>query len=174
MRVMEVRGSYLLVETMALPANPNNSGGGNCPQHHRMRLHRNAVFVIERTNLVDGVVNAALLPADVFLSTGVGQQTARAATPILSTVGDVAMPLLLASKLTLGVLKTTGGATLSGVSAGVSAVVQQSQQDLQRRQQEASFHADQHGGGRTSKRGGNSKQNSGMSPPQYVQQYHFV
>jgi len=48
---------------------------------HTLRLHRNAVFVIERTSLLDASIDMALQPSDLLLSTPLGRESVQAARP---------------------------------------------------------------------------------------------
>ena len=82
MTVREVRDRYLLVEyqlpSIVDPASSARSTVGNNKQRNGgkeanrkynkacMRVHRNAVFVIERKNIVDATFGLAMLPADVI------------------------------------------------------------------------------------------------------------
>jgi len=106
MTVLERRGSYLLL--MAAGTNTRTS---------MVRLHRNAVFVVERQNWVDAAHNAAFLPADVVLSTPVGRELTTWAAPMLEAGKELCMPALLSLKLFWLALRTTTIASLSGVQA---------------------------------------------------------
>lgn len=176
MRVANVRGSFLLVEYDLHASSSFNSSNQN--NKGKMRVHRNAVFVIERTSMMDGIANLALLPTDLFLSTPLGQTTVQVAMPIVSTVGDILMPALLTSKLLVNVLKTTGTATLSGVQAGVSAVAKQSQQDQERRRREAHFRTakptDDNDDNCNQTNGGRNANQHSHGVPHVPQQYRFV
>jgi len=134
MRVLQTRGSFILVE-YHLPHDSHDIRSNKAT----MRLHRNAVFTIEHSTFIDAAVNIALLPADMILATPLGQHTARVATPILQSAGDVLLPALLSVRLVFLALKTTGMAALTGISAATQAVVAQSQQQHQQRQQQQSF-----------------------------------
>ena len=106
--VIERRGSYLLCEYSLADARRRKA----C-----VRLHRNAVFVIERQNLVDAAHNLALLPVDVMMSTPVGQATAHTLGPVLAAGREVLMPALLSLKLVWMAARTTTLAGVSGVQA---------------------------------------------------------
>ena len=53
-----------------------------------VRLHRNAVFVVERTNVIDNALDVALKPADVVLSTPIAQEVTHALTPYVQSAGE--------------------------------------------------------------------------------------
>ena len=117
-----------------------------------MRLHRNAVFVIERTNLVDGVVNAALLPVDFVMATPLGRTTAHVAGPVVEAAGEMVQPLVLSSRLLWTALRTTVFASMTGVQAATHAVWRESKDAQERRNHQASFvqHNDDDDGSRKS------------------------
>lgn len=104
--VVERRGVFLLCRYTAL------DGQAAC-----IRLHRNAVFVVERQSLVDAAHNLALLPADVWMATPLGRAVGNAAGPVVSAAAEVAMPALLSLKLVWVALRTTTLAGVSGVQA---------------------------------------------------------
>jgi hypothetical protein len=128
LKVLQERGSYLLVEYRM------RNG-----QRATLRINRKSVFVIERFNIIDGAVNLALAPADIFLSTSVGRATQSLAAPLLDAGGEVLMPVILSVKLVWGAFRTTGFAALSGVTAVTSAVWNQSREAHDQRQREKSF-----------------------------------
>lgn len=104
--VLERRGVFLLCRYTA------SDGQVAC-----IRLHRNAVFVVERQSLVDAAHNLALLPADVWMSTPIGRAMGNATGPVVSAAAEVAMPALLSLKLVWVALRTTTLAGFSGVQA---------------------------------------------------------
>jgi len=117
--VLDRKGSYLLVEH-ELPETPTTSGLATRTGRSRkacMRLHRNAVFVIERKNLMDAGINLAMLPADVWMSTPVGQKTAQLVNPVVIAGRQLMMPALLSLKLVWVAVRTTAVASWSGVQA---------------------------------------------------------
>jgi hypothetical protein len=97
LRVRDVRGEYLLC-SFDLPhckdSNLCSSDSRRCQQKKdvpiegSIRLHRNAVFVIERTNLIDSAINVALKPADVVLSTSVGKEVTNTISPYVEAAGE--------------------------------------------------------------------------------------
>jgi hypothetical protein len=154
MRVLQTKGAWLLVEYYYYyyhstqfhhPLDGTSTdemiemATKNLPKKATMRLHRNSVFVIERSTALDAAVRLVLLPADLVLSTPLGQHVAHVATPWVQAAGEVIMPAVLTAKLIVMALRTTGMAAWSGVGAGVGAVVAQSQEGHQRRQQQQSF-----------------------------------
>lgn len=128
LKVLQERGCYLLVEYRM------RNG-----QRATLRIHRKSLFVIERFNIIDGAVNLALAPADIFLSTSVGRVTQSLAAPLLDAGGEVLMPVILSVKLVWGAFRTTGFAALSGLTAATSAVWNQSRDAHNQRQREKSF-----------------------------------
>jgi hypothetical protein len=128
LKVLQERGGYLLVEYRM------RNG-----QRATLRLYRKAVFVIERFNALDGAVNLALAPTDLFLSTPLGRATQSLAAPLLDGAGELVMPVTLSVKLMWGAVRTTGFAALSGVTAATNAVWNESRNAHDQRQREKSF-----------------------------------
>lgn len=132
LQVMEISGSWLLVKYV-LPYETDNhmfrdygeDNGKAC-----MRIHRNAVFVIERKNLLDGALNIALQPAELLLSTPLGQGAREVLGPILVASKRLLMPALLSSKLVWTAVRTTAIAGFTGVSAASSAFVDEGTNSL--------------------------------------------
>lgn len=106
--VLDRRGAYLLCEYEL-------AGGGN--RKACVRLHRNAVFVIERQNLMDAAQNLALLPLDVVSATPIGQATGQLLGPVVTATRELMMPALLSVRLAWVAARTTGLAGISGVVA---------------------------------------------------------
>lgn len=104
--VLERRGLFLLCRYTAA------DGKAAC-----VRLHRNAVFVIERQSLVDAAHNLALLPADVWMSTPLGRAVGNATSPLVEAGAQLMMPALLSFKLVWMACRTTTLAGFSGVQA---------------------------------------------------------
>ena len=142
LRVLEVVGSHCLVE-YDLPPNDLGSMTSRDRRKHMeagsdgdrddgrkpnssasrktgtARIHRTALFVIERTNAVDSALNMALTPVDAVLSTALGQAASKFAGPVLSAAGDLVAPAMLTGRLMLA-----GGGTLTKASiSGAGAVV---------------------------------------------------
>ena len=119
--VLERRGSYLLCEYLLWHNHHSSSttSSSNSQQHQTVcvRLHRNAVFVIERQNLLDAAHNLALLPVDVVLSTPVGRACQQALGPVAHASVQLIMPLALSLKLVWMAARTTGLGLASGVHA---------------------------------------------------------
>ena len=105
--VLDRRGAYVLAEYYIPEAATKAT----------VRLHRNAIFVIERRNWVDGVHNLALLPVDVVLSTPIGRGVQQAATPIVIAANEILMPAMLSVKLVWMAARTTGLGVFKGVQA---------------------------------------------------------
>jgi hypothetical protein len=103
--VLERRNMYLLCEY------PATDGCPAC-----IRLHRNAVFVIERQNLVDAAHNLALLPADVWMATPLGRGLADLTQPVRAASQELFMPAVLSGKLLWMAARTTAIASWSGIS----------------------------------------------------------
>mmetsp|Transcript_12627 Transcript_12627/g.18958 ORF Transcript_12627/g.18958 Transcript_12627/m.18958 type:complete len:440 (-) Transcript_12627:411-1730(-) len=113
MRVVDRSGGYLLLQY--------KMRGGRSNRYGTIRLHRNAVFVIERFSVVDGAVDVVLKPTDMIIGSPLGQSVAEAIGPVVSTAGDFLKPVLLTGQLatTMGiggistmakiVLASTGG-----------------------------------------------------------------
>mmetsp|Transcript_7021 Transcript_7021/g.17132 ORF Transcript_7021/g.17132 Transcript_7021/m.17132 type:complete len:470 (-) Transcript_7021:948-2357(-) len=95
-----------------------------------MRIHRNAVFVIERKNLVDGALNLALQPAELLLNTPLGQGAREVLGPVLVASKQLLMPALVSSKLLWMAVRTTALAGITGVSAASSAFVNEGTNSL--------------------------------------------
>ena len=102
LRVVDRRGSYLLVRTL---------------RRECLRLHRHAVFVVERTNLVDAAHNLVCLPADFVQQTPLGRHVTTAARPVLHASQELLMPALLSLRLLWMAVRTTTLASLKGVQA---------------------------------------------------------
>ena len=113
--VLDRRGSYLLVEYCIMA--PPSRHGRPRPEKVCARIHRNAVFVIERQNIMDAATNLALLPMDVALSTPIGQATQRAVTPLVLAGRELLMPTILSAKLVWMAARTTGLGVTHGVLA---------------------------------------------------------
>jgi len=117
--VLDRRGPYLLLEYLLA------DGRKAC-----VRLHRNAVFVIERQNFVDAAHNLALLPIDVVAATPVGQTVMHAFGPLAAAGRELLMPALLSLKLVWVAARTTTLAGLSGVQALGSTMWQEGSSSL--------------------------------------------
>ena len=115
LHVMDVSGSWILVEYKLQPNQQFSKKG-------KLRLHRNAVFVVERKNLVDETLNLALLPTDVFLSTSLGRTTQDVLGPLFVASKQLLMPALLSTKLVWMAVRTTTLASFTGVHAATSAM----------------------------------------------------
>jgi len=169
-KVLDVRGSYLLVQyelplssnnnigkMMAAPSSNSVSSSSNewkkgkkkrppsstplsqqqmplssssaTKKTGTIRLHRNAVFVIERTNIIDGAVDLALTPTDLLLSSPMGKAVADLTGPYVEAAGDLIMPAVLSAKLIFGATKTGVHASFIGVKAATESFVRATAQD---------------------------------------------
>lgn len=90
---------------------------GQRPEKVCARVHRTAVFVIERQNIMDAATNLALLPMDVALSTLIGQATQRAVSPLVVAGSELLMPAILSAKLVWMAARTTGLGVTHGILA---------------------------------------------------------
>jgi hypothetical protein len=140
--VIDARGRYLLLEYVTSRTVTSVDRGGNVKSSkweraHRVRVHRNAVFVVERQTFVDGLVDVARLPGDIVLSTPLGREIAEVAAPVVAGVMELMGPAMLWGRL----MVSAGGmglrAGLAGVGAATDAVVSASQEKaLERRTDE--------------------------------------
>ena len=97
MRVVDRSGGHLLLKYKMHCGKPERYG--------TIRLHRNAIFVIERFSVVDGAVDVVLKPTDMIMGSTLGQSVAEALGPVVATAGDFLKPILLTGQLatTVGV-----------------------------------------------------------------------
>ena len=93
LKVKDVKGEYFLC-SFDLPGQDTHENGGSTTQTEDkeardgcLRLHRNCCFVIERTNIIDSARNAAMKPADVVMSTSIGQEVSHTLSPYVETAG---------------------------------------------------------------------------------------
>ena len=120
--VLDRRGPYVLCE-YSLPigfiAQRRNSSNNDAskPVKAQVRLHRNAIFVIERQNLLDAAHNLVRLPIDVALSTPLGNAVCTALGPAISAGSELLMPTILSLKLIWMATRATAVASVSGVNA---------------------------------------------------------
>lgn len=94
LKVKDVRGEYLLCSFDLPPIQDTHEHGNGTIQKGStktregcLRLHRNCCFVIERTNIIDSAVNVALKPADVVMSSHIGQEVSHTLSPYVATAG---------------------------------------------------------------------------------------
>ena len=135
MHIIEVSEPWLLVEyrlPFAIHGGQNNNGESNNDNNNKacMRVHRNAVFVIERKNFLDATLNLALQPADLILSTPLGHGAREILGPIFVAGRQLMMPALLSSKLLWMAVRTTALASFTGVAAAGSAFVHEGTNSL--------------------------------------------
>lgn len=139
--VVDTRGNYLLLEystsrTVTSVDRNGNVKSSKWERTHRVRIHRNAIFVIERHTLMDAAGNIARLPGDIVLSTPIGQEIAEVSAPIVAGAMELMGPALLWGKLMMAAGGTGVRASLAGARAATEAVVSASQEKaLERRDQ---------------------------------------
>jgi hypothetical protein len=126
LQVVKTSGSWLLVDYEL----PGRSRRSSSDKRALLRLHRNSVFVIERKNIVDGTLNLAMLPADVFMSSPLGGATREVLGPAFVAGKQLLMPALLSSKLLWMAVRTTAVASISGVQAATGAFVNEGSNSL--------------------------------------------
>jgi len=125
MRVKDVRGEHLHCGfELAVQSGDggNNGKHGVSAKEGAVRLHRNAVFVIERTNVIDYAVDVALKPTDVVLSTPIARDVTQTLSPYVESAGELLMPVFLSSKLFFEAAKVGGGAFAVGMKAALATV----------------------------------------------------
>lgn len=123
LHVVKTSGPWIMVEYNLLRRHHRNSKAF-------LRLHRNAVFVIERKNLMDETLNLALLPADVFMGSPLGSAAKDILGPAFIAGRQLLMPALLSSKLVWMAVRTTALASVTGVQAATSAFVNEGSNSL--------------------------------------------
>jgi len=141
--VIDTRGLYLLLEYATSRTVTSVDRGGNVKSSryertHRVRVHRNAVFVIERSTFMDGVGDIVRLPGDVVLSTPIGQDIAEVTAPLVAGVMELIMPAVLTGKLVLAAGGLGVKASLAGAQAATQAVVSASVGKAEERRMETS------------------------------------
>lgn len=140
MRVKDVRGDYLLVKFDMIFADGENSFQRDTKKRSGfLRLHRNTVFVIERTNLVDSALDVALKPADLVLSSPIGKGISDTVHPYIETAGDLVMPAVLGAKLMFEAAKVGGSAAVVGIKSAAVALAQSHDPESRRRARRRSF-----------------------------------
>lgn len=137
LHVLEVSGPWILVEYQL------SSHKKAC-----LKLHRNAVFVIERKNIIDSTLNLALLPADAFLSTAIGQTTRNLMTPLVAAGQQLLAPALFSSRLLWMTVRATAMASLSGVNAATRSFVHEGKSSMSRHDENPTRNSARHGKGK--------------------------
>eukprot|EP00579_Thalassiosira_antarctica_P010473 CAMPEP_0201912938 /NCGR_PEP_ID=MMETSP0903-20130614/3476_1 /ASSEMBLY_ACC=CAM_ASM_000552 /TAXON_ID=420261 /ORGANISM="Thalassiosira antarctica, Strain CCMP982" /LENGTH=693 /DNA_ID=CAMNT_0048448001 /DNA_START=123 /DNA_END=2201 /DNA_ORIENTATION=+ len=104
--VIETRGPYLLLQyitsrTVTSVDRAGNVKSSRWERSHRVRIHRPAVFVIERRTLMDAAGNIARMPGDIVLSTAVGQEIAEVSAPIVAGAMELMGPAMLWGRLAM-------------------------------------------------------------------------
>lgn len=137
--VADARGPYLLLEHVASRTVTSVDRGGNVrssrhERRHRVRVHRNSAFVIERRTMMDAASDLARLPGDIVLSTPVGREVADASAPIVAAAAELMGPAMLWGRLMVSAGGTGVKVGLAGMGAAAEAVVAASQEKaLERR-----------------------------------------
>jgi hypothetical protein len=172
--VLERRGAYLLCEYRLIANTTSNSSVVRSHKTACVRLHRNACFVIERRNIVDAAHNLALLPADVWMSTPLGQAVSRTASPVVTATEKLLMPAALTFKLVWMAGRTAALAGVSGIQALGSTLWHEGTQSLTGNDGAPSHHnnrlmtASSHMSS-SSSHGGSRRNSSNAATAQYVQ-----
>jgi len=147
--VIDMKGAYLLLEyatsrTVTSVDRLGNIKSSRWERTHRLRIHRNSVFVIERRTLLDVAGNIARLPGDIVMSTTVGQEIAEASAPVVAGALEMMAPAFMSAKLLLGAGGLGVRASMAGVKAATDAVVSASQQKAMERRE--GVYIDERGG----------------------------
>jgi hypothetical protein len=131
--VINARGGHLLLEYAASRTVTSIDWGGNVrssrwERKHCVRVHCNAVFVVERRTFADEVCNVVRLPGDIFLSTPLGREVAKVSAPVVAGVME-----LMGSAMLWGRLMVSAGGmglrvVLAGAQAATKVVVSTSQE----------------------------------------------
>ena len=121
--------SYLLCEystsrTVTSVDRNGNVKSSKWERTHRVRIHRNSAFVIERRTLLDTVGDVARMPGDIVFSTPVGREVAEASAPIVAAAGEIAAPVFIWGKLIMATGSTGIRAGLAGLTAATSIAAQ--------------------------------------------------
>jgi len=130
--VIDTRSSYLLLEytnsrTVTSVDRSGNVKSSRWERSYRIRIHRNAVFVIERPTLMDAAGNLARLPGEIVLSTPLGREVAEISAPLVAAASELVGPAVLWGKLMVAAGGTGVKASLAGAQAATEAVVRASQ-----------------------------------------------
>ena len=113
LQVIETSGSFCLVRFL--------SASGLC--ECQLRVHRNALFVIERLTLVDGLWRTAMRPTDYVFSTRLGRFVKATAKPYLSYVNTLLAPVYFTANVGLGSVKLAIRSAAAGLQATGSAAI---------------------------------------------------
>jgi len=136
--VIETRNQYLLLQyttstTVTSVDRTGNVKSSKWERSHRTRIHRNAIFVIERRTLMDTATNICRLPGDIVLSTSMGQEIAEVSAPIVAGAMELVGPALLWGKFMMSAGGTSVKVGLAGARAATVAVVSASQENASKR-----------------------------------------
>jgi hypothetical protein len=131
LHVLELSGPWILVEYLLSSSSHKKA----C-----LKLHRNAVFVIERKNLLDSTLDLALLPADVFMSTPLGQTTCNLLGPVVGAGQQLLAPAIFSSRLLWMTVRATALASISGVNAATRSFVHEGKSSMTRSDENPARH----------------------------------
>uniref|UniRef100_A0A7S1UJC0 C2 domain-containing protein n=1 Tax=Phaeomonas parva TaxID=124430 RepID=A0A7S1UJC0_9STRA len=122
MAVIEMSGSYALVGFQS----------GYSEFKCQLKIHRNAIFVVERLTLVDGIWKSALAPTDYLFGTRVGRFVRRTTGPYVSYVNTLLAPVYFASNVGIGTVRLAVRSAAAGVAATGSTVVGNDRRNVRR------------------------------------------
>merc|ERR1712129_439883 len=97
---------------------------------YRIRLPRNAVFVIERTSIQDSLIDLALKPFDIVNNTSLGQAVHREISPLLTAVEELSMPAVLTGKLAVKAATTGVHAGVIGLGTAMNVMMNNTKDDM--------------------------------------------
>jgi len=135
LHVMDTSGPWILVEYQL-----SSTSSGDGPKKACLKLHRNAVFVIERKNIIDSTLNLALLPADIFLSTALGQTTKNLLNPVFMAGQQLLAPALFSSRVVWMTVRATAMASICGVNAATRSFWQEGTSSMSRSDENPTRH----------------------------------
>jgi len=150
LKVLDIRGDFLLIQFdyyNSLRKNEDyddderkvkayhKKSSSSFSRRGTVKIHRNSIFVIERTNVMDAVVNTALTPLDIALATPIGKGITHHSQPYVEAIGELLMPAILSTKLLWEACKLGGGATWMGVQTAASVILQSQDPENRRRVQ---------------------------------------
>lgn len=120
LRVVEINEPWLLVKYQLSYGKENGSSDNVKNEMAFIKIHKNAVFVIERKNILDITMAIALKPAKLILSNPIGRGVQDSLEPVIVASKQLIMPVLLSSRLVWMAVRTTALAGLSGAKAASS------------------------------------------------------
>ena len=141
MKILDIKHPFVLVQyrinlSSSLPyymeGNSMNDSMANV-RTGTMKFHRNALFVVERHTMTDHAVNLILSPADIALSHPLGKQTSQIIQPYVEAASEVAAPVIMSSKLMVGLFKTSAGAGVAGLSTAAKVMVHTASNSIEKK-----------------------------------------